>query len=69
VLNFSIKAWYDTVATPNSAGKSNEQLATSGGSYIDVRDLVAALIKSQSVPEASGERIIVSAGKHRKPRF
>jgi hypothetical protein len=57
------------VATPNSAGQSNEQLATGGGSYVDVRDLVAALTKSQSVPEASGERIIVNAGKHNKPRF
>jgi len=63
VLNFSIKAWYNTVATPNSAGQSNEQLATTGGSYVDVRDLVTALIKTQSVPEASGERIIVNAGE------
>ncbi|KAF8342433.1 D-lactaldehyde dehydrogenase [Amanita rubescens] len=61
-LNTSVKGWFDAVATPNSAGQFNEQLATGGGSYVDVRDLVAALIKSQSVPEASGERIIVNAG-------
>ncbi|KAF8342424.1 D-lactaldehyde dehydrogenase [Amanita rubescens] len=61
-LNTSAKAWYNAIVVPNSSGQSNQQLATTGSCYIDVRDLTDALVRSLSVAEAAGERIIVSAG-------
>lgn len=44
-------------------------MASTGGNYIDVRDLSFALIKSLSVAEAGGERIIVCAGECYRIRF
>ncbi|KAF8635789.1 hypothetical protein AX17_003846 [Amanita inopinata Kibby_2008] len=61
-LNTSTKEFYNNVVAPGSSGKSNEALATNGSCYIDVRDLALALSKSLVIPEAGGERIIVSAG-------
>ncbi|KAF8625649.1 hypothetical protein AX15_005270 [Amanita polypyramis BW_CC] len=61
-FNTSTKEWYNNVAT-NRSGRTDEQLATIGGSWIHVRDLVTALTRALSVAEAGNERIVVSAGK------
>ncbi|KAF8629728.1 hypothetical protein AX15_003306 [Amanita polypyramis BW_CC] len=60
-FNTSTKEWYDNVVT-DSTGKTDQQLATIGGSWIDVRDVATVLIRVLSVAEAGNERIIVSAG-------
>ncbi|KIL60770.1 hypothetical protein M378DRAFT_130340 [Amanita muscaria Koide BX008] len=61
-LNTSAKEWYDVVVAPGSSGRTNEQLATLGSCWVDVRDLASALSLTLVVAEAGNERIIVSAG-------
>ncbi|PFH46894.1 hypothetical protein AMATHDRAFT_153481 [Amanita thiersii Skay4041] len=61
-LNATTKVWYDIVVAPKDSDKSHSFLTNVGSSWIDVRDLALALVKSLNVKEAEGERIIVSAG-------
>jgi nucleoside-diphosphate-sugar epimerase len=61
MLNASLRLWYDTVLVEGS--KSEESFCKQGLSYVDVRDLAEAHVKSLEAEKAGGERIIVSAGK------
>ncbi|TBU38649.1 NAD(P)-binding protein [Dichomitus squalens] len=58
-LNESARDWYDTVV---KGTKDNDALVTIGSSYVDVRDLAQGHLLAVTKQEASGERIIVSAG-------
>jgi len=58
-LNTSLLVWYETVVL----GKSLEESATGGSSWIDVRDLAEAHTKALEKEAASGERIIVAQGR------
>ncbi|KAM6493010.1 D-lactaldehyde dehydrogenase [Amanita muscaria] len=60
-LNLSIKVWYYCVVDPQT---SEKRLLESNKSWVDVRDLVLATAKSLVVPEAGGERMIISAGSN-----
>ncbi|KAI0690651.1 NAD(P)-binding protein [Cerioporus squamosus] len=56
-LNESMHVWWNAVV----AGKfSDEQLATLGATWVDVRDLGIAHVLATTTPEAGGERVIVS---------
>ncbi|PFH46280.1 hypothetical protein AMATHDRAFT_70230 [Amanita thiersii Skay4041] len=56
-LNISMKAWYDAVVHP----KASTELGDT--SWVDVRDMARAIIRSLEVKEAGGERIIVCGGE------
>lgn len=64
-LNTSVKDWYNTVLTPNSGDEFDQHLATSGSSWIDVRDLGEAHALALQKDAAGGERMIVSAGLYK----
>lgn len=68
-LNQSAGEFYAAVVEPTSSGKSNEQLATEGDSWIDVRDLAAAHVRALERAVAGGERIIVAAGSYKWQDF
>ena len=56
--------WYNAVVLEDSGGQTAHQLVTDGAAWTDVRDLALAHVRALQVQEASGERIIVSSGKH-----
>lgn len=58
-LNQSVKDWFNTVVT---GGKDNNFLTTAGGCWVDVRDIALAHVKAIKTPEASEQRVIISAG-------
>ncbi|EMD31995.1 hypothetical protein CERSUDRAFT_119302 [Gelatoporia subvermispora B] len=58
-LNSSMLEWFDTVV---KGAKDNAALVSQGSCWIDVRDLAEAHVRALTVPEAGGERIIISAG-------
>ncbi|OCH88518.1 NAD-P-binding protein [Obba rivulosa] len=58
-LNSSMLEWFHTVI---KGGKDKAALSSLGSCWIDVRDLAEAHVRVLKVPEAGGERIIVSAG-------
>ncbi|TFK81177.1 NAD(P)-binding protein [Polyporus arcularius HHB13444] len=65
-LNESSRLWWDAVV----AGKlSNEELATNGSAWVDVRDLAAAHVLATTTPEAGGERVIISPGAFKYQDF
>ncbi|KIP01586.1 hypothetical protein PHLGIDRAFT_131196 [Phlebiopsis gigantea 11061_1 CR5-6] len=57
-LNTSMQDWYDTVVR---GVRSNEQLATVGSSFIDVRDVGLAHTLALEKEAAGGERIIIAS--------
>ncbi|KAL3472718.1 NAD(P)-binding protein [Aspergillus californicus] len=59
-LNPSTKMWYEAVANWVYFGGS--PLTSPGHGWVDVRDIATAHIRALAVPDAGGERIIVSAG-------
>jgi nucleoside-diphosphate-sugar epimerase len=58
-LGASLALWYDAVVDPKGL---KAHLSEPSKSWIDVRDLAVTLAKSLVVPEAGGERILVTAG-------
>ena len=58
-LNTSSKDWFDAVVKHT---KTPEQLAAFQGSWVDVRDISLAHVKAIEVPEAGGNRFIISSG-------
>ena len=56
--------WYNAVCLKDSGGQTAHQLVTNGPAWVDVRDIAFAHARALQVQEASGERIIVSSGKH-----
>ena len=58
-LNTSSKQMYNAILVEGSF--TPEALATQGSSYVDVRDLAEAHVRSFEREEAGGERIIISA--------
>ncbi|KAI0681948.1 NAD(P)-binding protein [Cerioporus squamosus] len=65
-LNESAREWYQTVV---KGAKDNNALANVGSSYVDVRDLGLAHALAVTKQEASGNRIIVSAGPYKWQDF
>ncbi|KAI0746584.1 NAD(P)-binding protein [Daedaleopsis nitida] len=65
-LNESARDWYETVV---KGTKDDETLATWGSCWVDVRDLALAHTLAISKQEASGERIIISAGSFKYQDF
>ncbi|KAI5992204.1 hypothetical protein EDD15DRAFT_2272940 [Pisolithus albus] len=62
-LNTSAKVFYDYVADASKAeAVGNDFLATSGGCWVDVRDLAEAHRLALEKQEAGGERIIICSG-------
>ncbi|EIW83698.1 D-lactaldehyde dehydrogenase [Coniophora puteana RWD-64-598 SS2] len=61
-LNMISKIWYENVVHPTSSGASNKTLATLGGCWADVRDCAEAHVRALEIPEAAGQRIIISTG-------
>jgi len=62
-LNQSLFDWYDVVLTPSRQGKDVSALATTGGAWVDVRDLADAHLLALEKNEAGGERFIICKGK------
>ncbi|KAK2464724.1 hypothetical protein APHAL10511_003300 [Amanita phalloides] len=60
-MNYTLKLFYDHVVDFNNLGRPNEALL-SQAIWVDVRDISLSLVKSLSVAEVAGERVIVSAG-------
>ncbi|KAH7914940.1 hypothetical protein BJ138DRAFT_1142976 [Hygrophoropsis aurantiaca] len=60
-LNVSMLDWYNYVAHPTSNGESQKFLATTGSSFVDVRDLAEAHTLALEKEDAGSKRIIVSA--------
>ena len=58
-LNTSSKDWFMTIFHNT---KTPEFLATFQNSWVDVRDLSYAHVKALEVPEAGGNRFIISSG-------
>jgi nucleoside-diphosphate-sugar epimerase len=54
--------WYNVVGTPNAGGKTDEQLAEGGQSWVDVRDIANAHVHALEKEEAGGNRFIITAG-------
>ncbi|KAI0746583.1 NAD(P)-binding protein [Daedaleopsis nitida] len=65
-LNESARDWYDTVV---KSTKDHKTLADWGASWVDVRDLGLAHTLAVTKQEASGERIITSAGTFKYQDF
>ncbi|KIY46821.1 NAD(P)-binding protein [Fistulina hepatica ATCC 64428] len=59
-LNTSAYQWYQAVVVKD--GKSENELKTMGGCWIDVRDLARAHVLALETEAAADERIILSAG-------
>ncbi|KAF9064341.1 hypothetical protein BDP27DRAFT_1384769 [Rhodocollybia butyracea] len=62
-LGTSAGDWYNSIVRPDSGGKSLEVLATSGGGWVDVRDISLAHALAFQKAEAGGERLLISAGE------
>ena len=58
-LNTSVKDFYFSIVKHS---KTPEQLAAFQGSWVDVRDLADAHVKAIEVPNAGGQRFIISSG-------
>ncbi|KAK2464725.1 hypothetical protein APHAL10511_003301 [Amanita phalloides] len=61
-MNYTAKVFYDYIVDFNSLGQPNEALASHAFIWVHVRDISLSLVKSLSVAEVAGERMIVSAG-------
>ncbi|KAK0487355.1 D-lactaldehyde dehydrogenase [Armillaria novae-zelandiae] len=59
-LNSSARFWYTAIVNEDFDGCS--PLTTPGHGWVDVRDVATAHIRALEVPNAGGEKIIVSAG-------
>jgi len=57
-LNTSVDNFYQVL----KGAKTDEQLATSSGCWVDVRDLAEAHVRAIQVEEAGGSRYVLSAG-------
>ncbi|KAH7921678.1 NAD(P)-binding protein [Leucogyrophana mollusca] len=68
-LNTSVSEWYKYVTHPTSSGMTDEDLATKGSSWVDVRDLAKAHALALEKPAAGSKRIIISAGQFKWQDF
>lgn len=57
-LNTSVANFYDIA----KGGKKESDLPGPGGNWVDVREVALAHVKALTLPEAGGERFLVSAG-------
>ena len=63
-LNLSMKHFYEMVIGPESERTEGvSQLAAEGLGGVDIKDVSEAMAKVLTVPEASGQRLIVCAGE------
>jgi nucleoside-diphosphate-sugar epimerase len=63
-LNTSTLEWFDALYK-NS--KDDERVVASASSWVDVRDIAEAHVVALEKPEAGGERILFSTGRHSLP--
>ncbi|KAK2459311.1 hypothetical protein APHAL10511_008666 [Amanita phalloides] len=62
-VNYTTKVFYDYTVDFNSLGQPNEVLASQASTWVHVRDISLSLVKSLSVAEVAGERIIIFSGE------